>query len=325
MLEKLLLSPTKLAEQWTFQFDPAMQTMVVQKYYDLDDIVIREIIGKKLSGRTRKDIDDISEKTGVLLRSCRRQFDNVKRVFKHVDELPGSTATNIQSHFLLPIGLAKKYAAVIFLMNNRFETNKRKLHYLTFEDFSVCAFSMMNNWTCGVGSKQDSRDDSDIEREFLSDLRDIKVLVDKEKEHKSLTLGLLRGKVADRMCTEAENNFKSYSRALINIGCSLNNSRDLRDFFVDIVEKVVDPCKQARWKVRELEIFLQAYHEAAIGLDVMANDAGLRSTWHKYITTMSVYFVPSFPKPYPPFGLVTLVNRVKAKDPSAPKASLTRG
>ena len=72
------------------------------------------------------------------------------------------------------------------------------------------------------------------------------------------------------MCLEVETNFKVYSRALINIGCSLNNSRDLRDFFIDTVEKIVDPAKQYRWKATELEIFLQIYTEAGSALDIMS-------------------------------------------------------
>jgi hypothetical protein len=34
---------------------------------------MRELLGYKLSQRQRKDLDDISEKTGVRVRSCRRQ------------------------------------------------------------------------------------------------------------------------------------------------------------------------------------------------------------------------------------------------------------
>lgn len=84
-----------------------------------------------------------------------------------------------------------------------------------------------------------------------------------------MTLSHLRGKIPDRMCTEVENNFKVYSRAIINIGCALNNTRDLRDFFVDTVEKIVDPCRQSRWKGAELEVFLQVYADAGSGLDIM--------------------------------------------------------
>jgi len=41
------------------------------RYYDFDDSVMREILGKKLSARQRKDLDEVCEKTGVNLKSCR--------------------------------------------------------------------------------------------------------------------------------------------------------------------------------------------------------------------------------------------------------------
>lgn len=43
----------------------------VSRYYEFDDNVIREILGKKLTSRYRKDLDEVSDKTGVCLKSCR--------------------------------------------------------------------------------------------------------------------------------------------------------------------------------------------------------------------------------------------------------------
>lgn len=77
------------------------------RYYEFDDVVIRELLGKKITSKSRKDMDEVAEKTGITLKSCRRQYDNVKRVFKIVEDLPGSLATNIKQHFLLSDDLAK--------------------------------------------------------------------------------------------------------------------------------------------------------------------------------------------------------------------------
>lgn len=46
------------------------------RYYAFDDAFVREVLGKKLSKGTKKDLDDISAKTGVMLKSCRRQVRN---------------------------------------------------------------------------------------------------------------------------------------------------------------------------------------------------------------------------------------------------------
>jgi len=43
------------------------------RYYQFDKEVVRELLGKKLTGRLRKDLDDISEKTNIPLKSCRQQ------------------------------------------------------------------------------------------------------------------------------------------------------------------------------------------------------------------------------------------------------------
>ena len=43
------------------------------RYYAFDEAFVREVLGKKLSKGTKKDLDDISTKTGITLKSCRRQ------------------------------------------------------------------------------------------------------------------------------------------------------------------------------------------------------------------------------------------------------------
>ena len=41
----------------------------------------------------------------------------------------------------------RAYAAIVFITNNRFETGKRKLNYLTFNDFAICANHMISKWS----------------------------------------------------------------------------------------------------------------------------------------------------------------------------------
>lgn len=105
----------------------------------MDDSVCRELLGKKLSTKHRKDLDEIADKTCVKIKSCRRQFDNIKRIFKIVEELSGNIVNNIKAQFLLSEELAKKYAAIVFIACIRFETSKKKLLYLNFADFFECA------------------------------------------------------------------------------------------------------------------------------------------------------------------------------------------
>lgn len=43
------------------------------RYYAFDEALARELLGKKLSKGTKKELDEVSARTGVGIRSCRRQ------------------------------------------------------------------------------------------------------------------------------------------------------------------------------------------------------------------------------------------------------------
>lgn len=73
---------------------------------------------------------------------------------------------------------------MVFLACAKFETSKRKLQYLTFSDFYHCALVIMGSWTYSENSPE--YDNQDFDREFLHDLQHLKLLLDKEKEHKQL-------------------------------------------------------------------------------------------------------------------------------------------
>jgi len=273
---------------------------------------VREVLGKKLSKGTKKDLDDISTKTGITLKSCRRQFDNFKRVFKVVEEMRGSLVDNIQQHFLLSDRLARDYAAIVFFANNRFETGKKKLQYLSFGDFAYCAELMIQNWTLGAVDSQVDDMDVDLDKEFLQDLKELKVLVaDKDllDLHKSLVCTALRGKLG--VFSEMEANFKNLSRGLVNVAAKLTHNKDVRDLFVDLVEKVscpaccplipnlacpwavpaldvslgpqfVEPCRSDHWPLSDVRLFLNQYSASVHSLDGFRHQA----LWDRYMGTL---------------------------------------
>uniref|UniRef100_A0A8C5MM16 FGF1 intracellular binding protein n=1 Tax=Leptobrachium leishanense TaxID=445787 RepID=A0A8C5MM16_9ANUR len=282
MIERLLHYPQKLVQQLLFQIPPYKQSMLIERYYAFDEAFVREVLGKKLSKGTKKDLDDVSAKTGVTLKSCRRQFDNFKRVFKVVEDMRGALVENIQQNFLLSDRLARDYAAIVFFANSRFETGKKKLQYLTFEDFAACAEHIIQNWTLGAVDLADDMD-MDLDKEFLQDLKDLKILItDKDllDQHKSLVCTSLRGKIS--VFQEMEANFKTLSRALVNIGTSLTHNKDVRDFFIDLVEKFIEPCKAAGWSLPEVQLFLTQYTASARALDAFKQQA----LWERYMGTL---------------------------------------
>ncbi|XP_063059201.1 acidic fibroblast growth factor intracellular-binding protein B-like [Engraulis encrasicolus] len=281
MCEKLLQSPAKLANQLLFQIPPHKQAMMIERYYQFDNAFAREVLGKKLSKGMKKDLDDISSKTGIGIKSCRRQFDNFKRVFKVVEELKGPLVDNVRHHFLLSDSLAKDYAAIVFFANSRFETGKRKLQYLSFQDFAFCAGQLISYWTIGaVGYSVMEDMDVDLEKEFLHNLKDLKVLInDKDMldQHKSLVCAQLRGKI--KVFNEMEANFKNLSRALVNIAAKLTHTKDVRDLFIDLVEKFIEPCRSDRWSVGDLRLFLTHYTSSAHMLETFR----FEPIWDRYM------------------------------------------
>ena len=76
--------------------------------------MIRELLGKRLTARSRKDLDDISERTGVSLKSCKRQYDNIKNIFKEVEDSTGGLGENIKKNFLLSEKLSKYVQCTLY-------------------------------------------------------------------------------------------------------------------------------------------------------------------------------------------------------------------
>jgi hypothetical protein len=248
ILEPYLQSPPTFLTQELVQVPTATKKTLIEQYYAFDEAVVRELFGKKLSTRNRKDLDDVSEKTGVSLKSCRRQFDNIKQILRVVDDYEGSLVENIKTQFILLESLARSYASVVFVSHNRFDTNKRKLTHLSFSDFTYCANQMIDRWTAGAEGSHAVDDDLELDRDFLQELHDLKLsLIDRvwiDRQQKLVMKELRRKKLPPATLKAMEANFKSISKSITQLGTSLIHSKDVRDFFIDVIEKIVEPCKQ---------------------------------------------------------------------------------
>jgi hypothetical protein len=76
ILNHYIRFPQLLGEQTMVQLDADTQAFVIHKYYELDDGVVREMLGKKLA-KNRKDLDEISEISKCSLQRVTRydQYD----------------------------------------------------------------------------------------------------------------------------------------------------------------------------------------------------------------------------------------------------------
>lgn len=260
LLQPYLQLPQTLMNQHLFQFSQATKRALIEHYYKFDEAVVREFLGKKLSAKNRKDLDNISDKTGVSLRSCRRQFDNIKQVLRVVDDHDGSLVENIKQKFILPEEMARVYASVVFISANRFETNKKKLSTFSFSDLTLCASWMIDHWTAGSEGSHAVDDDLELDRDFLQDLHDLKLSmlarIWVDRHLKLISKDMRKKKTSPQFIKSMEQNFHVLSKALISLGASLVHNKDLKDFFVDLVEDIICPCKSFGWSVQDVEVVL---------------------------------------------------------------------
>lgn len=107
-LEPFLHRPKTLHSQLLLPLPVTTRGLLIQSYYSFDERVVREILGRKLTSRARKELEDIVSKTRIPIGGCRRMFDNLKRVSKRLED-SGSRdmVCTIKTDFLLSQELAE--------------------------------------------------------------------------------------------------------------------------------------------------------------------------------------------------------------------------
>eukprot|EP01029_Cantina_marsupialis_P029651 TRINITY_DN781959_c0_g1_i1.p1 TRINITY_DN781959_c0_g1~~TRINITY_DN781959_c0_g1_i1.p1 ORF type:complete len:473 (-),score=97.97 TRINITY_DN781959_c0_g1_i1:80-1498(-) len=124
--------------------------IIVERYYEFNEHFIRSILGNKLTTKFRKDLDDYA-KEDMPLRSCQRQFDNLRRIFNTMDDqhFEGPMWNILMNDFLLSKELAERYSKLVFLLYHRFQVqpSRKKTLSLTFDDLEYTAGLMMTHWT----------------------------------------------------------------------------------------------------------------------------------------------------------------------------------
>ncbi|VDP98067.1 unnamed protein product [Trichobilharzia regenti] len=197
LLEMGLRHPDSFMQDCAYhQLTPETRKQLIHMYYSLDESFLRELVGRRLSNKSRREIADIAEKCELQLRSCKRQFDNLSCVARRTEDLPGRLIDNIKNCFLLPERLAECYAAVIFITSNR---------YVSFLLQMNTGFNRIPPAAVWVG------------RFVIRSLTELQARI---------------------ILTNLEPNFKPISKAIINLACGLSHAREMRDFFLDINEKV---------------------------------------------------------------------------------------
>ena len=180
----------------------------------------------------------------------------------------------LTKHFLFNDILVDKYYPLLAVFLVRFETTKKRLQYLTFDNIIVCTEYIFESWRCTpadyhnssavVGAGGDRLVDVDeIDRHFVQELRDMRnVALDKDVQ--DLQKGFIVSRLEQQACTlhfikSVDTNFRTVSRNLFTLASGLSQSKEFRDIFNDLVEKVIEPIKTFEWSSKELDVFFTAF------------------------------------------------------------------
>lgn len=189
--------------------------------------------------------------------------------------------------YLLFIGLAEQYAAIIFMSMFRFELNKKKLNSLSFDSIKNVSLIIMDNWLdC------DDENEPNLDKDLVASLKEFKSTLEKDKDFKSLKSsvgGKLQKQtelISPRSCKEIEANFKTMTRNLLAMAQSLTSSRELKDFFIHFSEKIVDPMKQMQLSKSETKPIFMAYCDAITENGLVTDDVTLQMI-RNFLQTLS--------------------------------------
>jgi hypothetical protein len=219
-----------------FPFSATLKLSLIGGYFALDEAVVRELIGKKLIGKTRRDLDDISEHTFIPLASCRRQFDNLCIVLRRIEGSPNDLYRLIQRKFLLPESLVRFYVGAIFLNHHQIDVNQHELiQEIPFDVILDCAHAFIEHWSVDRMSLA-------FDSAIAHDVRELKAALGQHQSSwaECLIRGLPQGDLRTKIISRSVY-LQPLLKNILQIGGGLVQSREIRDLLMDIMEMVAIP------------------------------------------------------------------------------------
>ncbi|KAI7829227.1 acidic fibroblast growth factor binding-domain-containing protein [Kickxella alabastrina] len=289
-----------LEQRHLLPFGEKARVDLIESYYAFDEPVMLEFLGRKLNSRARTYLPEVAIKTGIPIASCKRQFENIKRIAKQSEDEEGVPLVNeIMEKFALPEPLAMRYAHILFLNINRVDTTKRCLAHFKFADFDFCASILIKYWT----TTSSTMTLDDIDEPLTQHAQQLKSLLVENKTNFDQLCVSVRGHI-NTLVPKAHGSPQSNSngtvvpaqtllhilenrtargttqlRAILRTSFSLvagiDASSTLRDVLGIIVEKIVDTFASLGLRSEDMELFYESFavHAALMLVDQMP-DAG---------------------------------------------------
>jgi hypothetical protein len=281
LLSHYLNCPMLFMESSSIPLPPPERAKMIGLYYDVDTTVARYVLGKKLDAR--RDYEDLVEATNLSAGYCRRHYENFRRVYRQASAVIKSkggdsgdksqTLTGVIQHdFMLSTDVAAKYAVIAFLCRYRFETLRKRLAVVPFAAFATIVGEMFHRWTLPNRFT--------IDLQFLAALRHVSDILKDAKvlaEYHGLMLQAVAAP-SDLFLTKCPTLLKT----LLKISGRLTAAKELRDLFVDVSEKVLEPHRTDRDLVPFLLTLITVYPRLRSS-QALTTREGLASAWTSFL------------------------------------------
>ncbi|KAJ1944626.1 hypothetical protein EC988_005942 [Linderina pennispora] len=255
-----------LEQQHMLPLSMQARMSLIERYYMFDEPVMLELLGRKLTSRTRTALPEVAARANIAVASCRRQFENAKRIAKQVEDVEGvSLATEIMQKFALPEELANQYTHILFLTINRIDTTKRCLAHFSFSDFDFCARTIIELWTSPASTMTLDSIDADL----TAAAQQLKGMLVDDRERFDALFASLRQAIqtpGQPLVAILENRngkglaqVRTVMRSSFAIVAGLATTSTLRNVLGLIVEKIVDAFVALGLRSEDMVVMYNAF------------------------------------------------------------------
>ncbi len=91
--------------------------------------------------------------------------------------------------------------------------------------------------------------------------------------------------MSPNLVSDLEQNFKSITRSVVSLASSLGNNKEVKDIFIYLIEKIVEPFKNYGMSADEVDTFLRAYGDV-VTENVLLLDNDVKITIGRYMGTL---------------------------------------
>lgn len=189
------------------------------------------------------------------------------------------------------------YARALFLVHHRFETRKR-ISSLRYGDLEVLASALMTRWTVMVSNSDNLRGTTmmlgeaqsvHLDTRMISVLRELKNQITEQlSEFKRIVKDKLSTRLDSRKMSALMHKLGNVIKELFSIGYNISHSKHFKDIFVDLADKIAEPCLRAELSASDVDILFNVIgDELPLYYDRLGltghNKSTVISCWIRYI------------------------------------------